>query len=260
MAARGDGNSDSSRLGAFVQAARLERGLSQAQLAERCALAQTQISYIELGQRRPSLDQLLAIAKALDVSIARFISGSDQPGTNLREIAVELRNLGIQDLWVKDAVVPGAFRCPEQVVALALAPQEPNARVVEAIPAVLAWNALSPLLLRAFALSHGVRTLRRLAWLADVVLTIERLRGFPGGAHTEPLSTLISHAPAPDGRQSRWDSLGRPGTSSPSLPVSKRWRISYGASLEEFEDRAKALLAFRTPPAARPHRVRRRTQ
>ena len=54
------------KMGSFLSIARLERGLSQAELAARCVLSQAQISYFEVGQRRPTLDQFLRIAKALD--------------------------------------------------------------------------------------------------------------------------------------------------------------------------------------------------
>src|SRR5436305_4870971 len=140
-------------LGSFLTAARLERGLSQAELAARCALSQTQISYFEVGQRRPALNQILRIASALDVSIQRLMTGSDRPGIRLSDIAIELRDLGIADLWVKDAVVPAAFRPAEEVIALVVSGQEPDPRILEAIPAVLAWNDINPVLLRAYSLT-----------------------------------------------------------------------------------------------------------
>ena len=113
-------------LGSFLTAARLEdRRLSQAELAARCALSQTQVSYFEVGQRWPTLSQILRIASALDVSIQRLMTGSDRPGIQLSDIAIELRHLGIADLWVKDAAVPGAFRPAEEVIALAVSGQEP---------------------------------------------------------------------------------------------------------------------------------------
>jgi hypothetical protein len=49
---------------------------------------------------------------------------------------------GLVDLWVNDPVVPWAFRQPEEVVALAVAGESP-ARILKAIPALLAWHRWS---------------------------------------------------------------------------------------------------------------------
>ena len=108
------------RIGPHLAAARLERGLSQSELAARCGpLSQAQISYFELDRRKPTLDQLIRIAGALGVSLHRLVTGADRPGDGLRDVAIELRNLGLVDLWVEDPIVPGTFRRPEEVVALA---------------------------------------------------------------------------------------------------------------------------------------------
>ena len=197
-------------LGSFLAAARLERGLSQAELAARCGLSQAQISYFEIGRRRPTLDQLVRIARSLDVSIERLIAGSDRPGDGLRDIAIELRHLGLVDLWVADPIVPGAFRRPEEVIARAVAGHEPDPRILEAIPAILAWNRINPVLLRAYGLTTRPRVTRRLAWLADIALAIDRRGGFPGGCRKEPLARFTQMIPAPSPESDEWDSLGRP--------------------------------------------------
>src|SRR5437763_11781218 len=104
-----------------LRTARLEKGLTQAALAERCRLQRQQITYFERGTRIPSLDQLLRFAQALDLPLQRFLSGGDRPGGGVRDLAIELRNLGLIDLWVDKPLVPGAFRRPEEIVALAVA-------------------------------------------------------------------------------------------------------------------------------------------
>ena len=48
-----------------IKNARINAGLSQAQLAERAGATQAQISRIESGKSRPSLGMLEAIAEAL---------------------------------------------------------------------------------------------------------------------------------------------------------------------------------------------------
>jgi transcriptional regulator with XRE-family HTH domain len=238
------------KLGLHLLTARTERGLSQSELAERCSLAQTQVSYFEGGQRRPTLDQLLRIARALDVSIQRLLSGSEWPGNALRDIAVELRRLGVADLWVKGSTVPGCFRRPEAVIALAVSGRDPDPRIIEAIPAVLAWNEINPVLLRAYGRAAGSGTNRRLAWLADLALSIERQRGFPGGCRQDPLERFIQIV-SPPSERTGWDSLGKPLAGRPVSPLWKRWKICYDARLSEFEDRARHLDELRRGPSAK---------
>ena len=239
-------------LGSHLLLARAERGLSQAELANRCALTQTQISYFELGRRPPTLSQFLRIARALDVPIQRLLSGSDRPRGGLEDLAVELRRLGINDLWVQGATVPGAFRRPEEVLALAVSGHEPDPRVIEAVPAALAWNEINATLLRA----HGIvtKTILRLAWLADVALAIERQKGFPGGCRKEPLERFLRGVEAVHRRHPRatWDGLGKPTPTPPASPLWKRWMINYDASLDGFEARARHLVDLRDRPAGRP--------
>jgi transcriptional regulator with XRE-family HTH domain len=242
-------------LGSFLTAARRERGLSQAELAARCALSQEQISYFELGQRRPTLDQLVRIGSVLDSSIQRLITGSDRPGTRLPDIAIELRHLGIADLWIGDAIVPGAFRPAEELIAHAVSGTDPDPRILEAIPAVLAWNDLDPILLRAYSLTTRPRTTRRLAWLADIALAIDRRGGFPGGCKKEQLARFIRMVYAKAPRVDIWDNLGRPTTRQPTSPIWKRWKISYESDLAMFEQRATHLHELRSQLSG--HRGRR---
>ncbi len=228
----------------WLAVARRERGLSQAELAERCRLKRQQITYFESGARLPSLAQLLQIARALDLPLQRFLSGADRPGSGVREIALELRNLGLIDLWVEGPLVPGAFRRPEEVVALALAGQEPETRIVEGIPAILAWNHWNGLLLRAFARASGPRTVYRLAWLAEVALALERMGGFPGGCPgKEDLAAFVKKVKKP--RTERWDSLGKPAHEPLTSPLWKRWRINYATDLATFRQRAEGLASLR---------------
>jgi transcriptional regulator with XRE-family HTH domain len=233
-----------SSVGKQLTTARLARGLSQTELAARCRLKRQQINYFETGARVPRLAQLLQIARALDLPLQRLLSGSDRPGGGVRELAIELRHLGLIDLWVESPVVPGAFRRPEEVVALAVAGQEPEARLVEGVPALLAWNRWNGSLLRAFAREAGRGTVYRLAWLADVALAIERVGGFPGGCPgKDDLAAFVKLVKKPPA--GRWDDLGRPADSPPPSPIWKRWRINYAADLVSFRQRAEALVALR---------------
>ncbi len=52
----------------MMRRARLAVGISQGELARRTRLQASAISHFETGQRKPSIDNLVRIAKALDVS------------------------------------------------------------------------------------------------------------------------------------------------------------------------------------------------
>ena len=237
---------DPRRLGAFLADARAEAALSQAALAARCGLAQQQISYFEAGARTPTLEQALRIARALDLPLQRLLSGSDRPGAAPEGLVIEFRRLGIVDLRVRDAAVPGSFRRPEEVLNLALTGAAPDPRVVEAIPAALAWADLDPDLLAGHAAAAG--TARRLAWLADAALAIDRRAGFPGGCRKGPLERFLRVIELP-GEAEPWDDLGAPAASPPASPIWRRWRIAYDADLDRLRDRAEHLHGLRSRPA-----------
>src|SRR5262245_57706236 len=166
---------------AYLRTARVHAKLTQAQLAAASGLDQPRLSRLEKGRRRATLDEAVRLARVLVVSLQWFLNGANFPGSAVPDITLELRGLGVVDLLVPEAPVPGAFRSPEQVVALAASGDQPEPRIIEAIPAVLAWRRnWSVPLLRAFSRSDR-RALTRLAWLADIALTIHRQRGFPGG-------------------------------------------------------------------------------
>jgi transcriptional regulator with XRE-family HTH domain len=236
--------SEIEKLGENLAKARAQQGLSQAAVAARSQLDQARISYFEQGKRVPTLDQLLRLAQALDRPLQWFLTGTDRPGTALKDIIIELRRLGMVDLLVADSRVPGASRPPEEAVSLSLAGASPEPRVVEAIPAVLAWNQWNPALLKAYARSAGRRTLYRLAWLADITLLLDRVHGFPGGCPgNESLTRFLRRVKRPTTKG--WDDLGHPLFEPPTLLIWKRWRINYAMNLDEFRSRAEQLAAMR---------------
>ena len=59
-----------------IRELRVERGLSQAQLAERADTTMPYINHIEKGRKKPSLEMLISIAVALDVSIDILLHGN----------------------------------------------------------------------------------------------------------------------------------------------------------------------------------------
>jgi len=241
--------------GSNLLRARLDRGYSQGRLARKCGLGQAQISLFEVGRRLPSLDQFVRLARALDVPLQRLTGGSDRPGVELKDLAVELRLHGAVDIWVSDGPVPGAARRPEEVIALAVSGTNPDPRVVETLPALLSWNEINPAVLRAYG--RATKTTHRLAWLADIALTIDRQKGFPGGCHRGPLERFLKAVKLPT-QGARWDDLGRPSNDQPASPVWKRWKVNYGAKIDDFKRRATELASLPDAPKGlpRPGRVR----
>jgi len=59
--------------GLVLKKARLEKNVSQEQLALDCELDRTFISMLERGQRQPSLTSILAISSSLDIQAHKLI-------------------------------------------------------------------------------------------------------------------------------------------------------------------------------------------
>lgn len=60
------------QFGKCLQSARVNRGLSQEQLAELIDVDRTYISFLERGKRNPSLKLLNSLCLALGISLAEF--------------------------------------------------------------------------------------------------------------------------------------------------------------------------------------------
>lgn len=65
--------------GRRVRARRLDLGLSQSELAERCGLHRTYVGSAERGERNVSLVNICRMAEALGVDAADFVSGLIAP-------------------------------------------------------------------------------------------------------------------------------------------------------------------------------------
>ena len=71
------------QFGEHVRRLRLERSLSQEELAFRCGRSLNFTSEIETGKRNPSLDTIAAICSGLEVTLAEFFRGlKDNPGAS----------------------------------------------------------------------------------------------------------------------------------------------------------------------------------
>ena len=60
------------RYGQAVRKVRLEQGISQEELADRCGLHRTSISDVELGKRNISLENIERIAISLNKTLSDF--------------------------------------------------------------------------------------------------------------------------------------------------------------------------------------------
>lgn len=61
------------QLGNRIRQIRLEKHLTQAELAERCECNRNYISMLERGERNPSYKSLVMIAKGLEVKVQELI-------------------------------------------------------------------------------------------------------------------------------------------------------------------------------------------
>ncbi|MCU1365334.1 MAG: helix-turn-helix protein [Ilumatobacteraceae bacterium] len=75
----------SGQLGRAVRTARLERGLSLGDVAERAGLSKSILSRLERGSGNPSIETLWRIAQALDVPLGSLLESDSQP--RVRRIA-----------------------------------------------------------------------------------------------------------------------------------------------------------------------------
>ena len=67
------------QIGANIRTARRKLDETQAELARRLDLSTNFIAHLERGSRKPSLDTLLALAKALEITLADLIDSGPPP-------------------------------------------------------------------------------------------------------------------------------------------------------------------------------------
>lgn len=60
---------------ANLRGARIEAGISQEELSERCGLHSTEISRLERAAREPRLGTIVRLARGLDLAAADLLSG-----------------------------------------------------------------------------------------------------------------------------------------------------------------------------------------
>lgn len=92
-------------LGQQVRSLRVERGLSQADLADAAGTSEEWIRRIERGARSPSFDTLEALSAALGVSVARLFAGfGDEQGAGRELLLAETEGFDADQLaWLGSA-------------------------------------------------------------------------------------------------------------------------------------------------------------
>ncbi|MBM4783171.1 MAG: helix-turn-helix domain-containing protein [Archangiaceae bacterium] len=90
--------SASKRFGLRLRALRLERELSQEQLAEAAGMSRDAVARLELGGRWPRLDTALRLAEALMVSLAELTVGAGPEPVQHERLTRALVGLNESDL------------------------------------------------------------------------------------------------------------------------------------------------------------------
>ena len=67
------------QFGRKLRAYRIERSLSQEELAEASGLHRTYISGLESGTRNPTIKIIVQVAKALGITASELLEGVDKP-------------------------------------------------------------------------------------------------------------------------------------------------------------------------------------
>lgn len=91
---------DFKEIGARIQRCRIEKKMTQAELAEKIDTNQKHLSRIEGGYHRSTLDTIVAIAKALNVSVDYLVADFDNSNdsSTLQVILDEIRGMSSRQL------------------------------------------------------------------------------------------------------------------------------------------------------------------
>ena len=68
------------RVAKMLRQQRLERNLSLTRTAEGAGLSRQMVSYVERGERIPTLETLLRLCRALDIDLSELISKATKEG------------------------------------------------------------------------------------------------------------------------------------------------------------------------------------
>jgi transcriptional regulator with XRE-family HTH domain len=63
-----------------IKELRLDKGISQEELAHRSGLSRTGMGFLETGKRWPRLDTMMKVAEGLNISVDELLKGLHKPG------------------------------------------------------------------------------------------------------------------------------------------------------------------------------------
>lgn len=94
---------DVAAMGARIRSLRLNKQMTQEQLADRLGLSVSFVGHIERGNRQPSLETLVGLADALDVSTDFLLMGVDGIRLTNEQICVlrDIRKVFSQTEWLE---------------------------------------------------------------------------------------------------------------------------------------------------------------
>ena len=213
-------------IGIRIRRKRLDRGWSQARLAQLVGVSQGTLSRWEGGSRSIDIVHAERLARHLETPALEIVTGAATPRSDEQALIQELRWWGL-DVRAAQPDVMWTVRPVEETIVEALA--SPDPRVVDRLAALFFLHPrMRPGVLWGFAESRGVQ--RRLGWLVDVAREVV--------AHGRGSGTDVLNGSRPEGWSAEererwdWDSLGRPAADRATLgPVWKRWKIDYDRRL-----------------------------
>lgn len=92
---------DSKLLGAAIKNARLEKKLTQEQLAEMAGITPVHLKQLESGRRKPSVDVLYTLSRTLNISVDSIFFPERSDGRDLQgKIERSLNNCTLHELNV----------------------------------------------------------------------------------------------------------------------------------------------------------------
>ena len=232
-------------LGKRFRQARQDRGLTLQEAADRTGIAASSLSRFESDQSQPSFDDVGIIAREYGWPLVYFATGRLRTGADIRALAAHLFHWGLRDVTDSERPILGEVRAFEDVVPESVREGAPTT-LIEAVPALLLRNDFDPDDLLASA--RRFATVRRVGWLNEVAEQISRkleLRWIhPDAARTVRTTWIAAWAEiASDGSDEDAPETDRDDTVKDDIPpVTRRWGIRSGLSLDDFLNRGRAIL------------------
>ncbi|MBI4831868.1 MAG: helix-turn-helix transcriptional regulator [Candidatus Lindowbacteria bacterium] len=109
----------------------LRGAISQGEFAQRIGAPQSLLSQVESGRRRPSLDFLWALKKALGVSIDWVLTGEGEPYASEEKTAYIIEEYGRESMSAEQTAVYYETKTPLRVIGAASANPDGSIKIKE---------------------------------------------------------------------------------------------------------------------------------